>query len=261
MRTLNRVDATGESVQSVENAFLLLRELAYGNSDRTAMSLARATGISKPAVYRLLRAMQRSNAVVQDGPRGCYSIGIGLRELAAGDRWQEHLRRVALPEMYRLRSLTGESVVLYGLSGPFEATCVETVASTNSIRHVERIGERFALTRGATSMILLADRARHEGHAVVEAWLRSCEPEDIRGDIASVMRRVAHSWDGTASTGQRIPGCCAVAAPIRPHGNKPVSGVLAVSGPQERFSAQQVRHWTNAVREATRRVAVKLAVP
>ena len=92
MRTLKRSNPDGDSVKSVERAFALLRVVADERVPRSAPELAQRAGMSKPAVYRLLRAMERANVVVCDPATESLRIIRLLhgardlrRELKAGD--------------------------------------------------------------------------------------------------------------------------------------------------------------------------------
>lgn len=262
MRTAREL-GDGESVQSVENAFTVLRELASGAADRSAPDLARATGLSRPAVYRLLRAMQRSYIVTHDPAAGRFSLGVGLRELALSDRWQGTLRRIALPEMQRLREASGETVSLYVSVNDIENICIETLTSLNGIRHEERVGSVFGLFRGATATVFLANRARRDGDDAIAAMLDAVSSGGLPpGGATAVMARLREGVDGFVSTaGERVPGCAAIAMPIRRKPEGPTIAVINVTGPRERFGEAQVATWAAMARETAGRIAERLGPP
>ena len=255
MRTAREL-GDGESVQSVENAFTVLRELASGTADRSAPDLARSTGLSRPAVYRLLRAMQRSLIVAYDPVAGRFSLGVGLRELALSDRWHATLRRLALPEMQRLREATGETVSLYVPLNDVENVCIETLTSPSGIRHEEHVGSVFGLFRGATAAVFLAERARRDGDESIAAMLNAVSSSALPPDgIPGVLARMHEGRDGFASTsGERVPGCAAIAMPIRSGAAAPVVAAINLSGPRERFGEPQMSAWSDLVREAAGRI-------
>ena len=262
MRTAREL-GDGESVQSVENAFTVLRELASGAADRSAPDLARSTGLSRPAVYRLLRAMQRSLIVAYDPAAGRFSLGVGLRELAISERWYGTLRRIALPEMQQLRAASGETVSLYVPANGIENVCIETLTSPSGIRHEEHVGAVLGPARGATAAIFLADRARREGEATFTAMLEGLPAEDLpEGGVPAAIARAAEAQDGFASTrGERIAGCAAIAMPIRTKAGGPTIAVINLTGPRERFGESQMAMWTPMVRETAGRIGERLGPP
>jgi IclR family KDG regulon transcriptional repressor len=261
MRTLKRRDPDGDSVKSVERAFALLRVVAGERVPRSAPELAQRAGMSKPAVYRLLRAMERANVVVCDAASGRYSIGLAMREFAAHDGWFLPLRRAALPDMHRLRALVGETVVLYASQNDLETVCLEVLTSEQSIRMNDRVGARFPIGRGAGGMILLADLARREGLRAVTSLLERFDVQQLpAGGVATVLERIANTRDVHVSTlGERIAGAAAIAAAIRRSDDGPVLAILAACGPADRFTPAAIAAWTPHVHDAARRIGASLA--
>jgi DNA-binding IclR family transcriptional regulator len=261
MRTTERYDDDGASVQSVERAFALLRVIAFEPNPCSAPELAKRAAMSKPAVYRLLRAMERANVVVRHAASGRYSVGIAMREFAERDGWFLPLRRAALPEMHRLRSIVGETVVLFAPMNALETICLETLTSEQSIRMEDRVGARFPIGRGAAGMVLLADLAKREGHDAVTSLLSGCDPSELpAGGISTILDRLATETDVRISMlGERIPGGAAIAAAIRVTPESPVIAVIAACGPADRFTSIAIEQWTAHVVDAARRVATRLA--
>jgi DNA-binding IclR family transcriptional regulator len=260
MRTVKRTAPDGDSVKSVERAFALLRILADQRTPCSAPELAQHAAMSKPAVYRLLRAMERSNVVVRDVASGRYSVGVAMREFAARDGWFLPLRRAALPEMHRLRALVGETVVLYASQNDLETICLEVLLSEQNIRMNDRVGARFPIGRGAAGMIVLADMARRESIAAVRSLLERFDPRQLPGGgVSTVLERIARTRDVHVSTlGERIAGGAAIAAAIRRSEDGPVIAVLAACGPVDRFTPAAVDAWTPHVRDAARRAGATL---
>ncbi|MDE2572047.1 MAG: helix-turn-helix domain-containing protein [bacterium] len=260
MRTIRRGAGGGESVRSVEKAVALLRELASGEPERSGPELAAAGGMSKPATYRLLRALERSGVVARDRLSGRFSLSVGVRELAAGEQWHAPLRRAALPEMHRLRSATGETVGLYVPHNDIETICIETLTSAGSVRHYEAIGSRFLVTRGSTGMVLLADRARREGMDVVRDLLRGFDESELpAGGVETVLARLPGACDFYVSTlGERVPGVAAIAAAVR-RADRPLIATVTVSGPRDRFVPEAIARFVALARESAARIAQQLS--
>lgn len=259
MRT--RKSATrGESVQSVERAGALLQAIATGDQlGQTGVMLAAATGISKPAAYRILRALERIGFVSHNDADGRFSIGVGAREVANGPSWNGVLQRVALPEMQRLRQQTAETVSLYVPRNAFEIVCVETLASTMSIRYEDGIGRRVSTALGATGTVLLADLARTEGSDAVRELLIGLDAAELPvGGIQTVLNRLPEAIDAYCSTiGERVPGSAAICAPIR-RGRRRAVAALTISGPVQRFTPTAVMERRALLIAAASRIAQRL---
>jgi IclR family transcriptional regulator, KDG regulon repressor len=260
MRTRNSA-ARGESVQSVERAGALLKAIASGDDlGQSGAALATATGMSKPAAYRILRALERIGFVAHNNADGRFSIGIAVREVANGPSWNGVLQRAALADMQRLRERTAETVSLYVPRTAFDIVCVETLASTLSIRYEDGIGRRVSVALGATGTVLLADLARVEGIAAVRALLDGLDSADLpAGGITTVLDRLPHAYDAYCSTiGERVPGSAAISAPIRRAGRRAVAA-LTISGPVQRFTPATILERRTLLLAAVERIAERLA--
>jgi IclR family KDG regulon transcriptional repressor len=259
MRT-RKSAARGESVQSVERAGALLQAIAAGDQvGQSGAALAAVTGISKPAAYRILRALERIGFVAHNDVDGRFSIGIGAREVANGPSWNGVLRRAALGEMQHLRALTAETVSLYVPRSAFDIVCVETLASTLSIRYEDGIGRRVSIALGATGTVLLADLARVEGIAAVRTLLDGLDSAEMpQGGISAVLDRLPQATEVYCSTiGERVPGSAAISAPIR-RGERRAVAALTISGPVQRFTPAAILERRTHLIAAATRIASRL---
>jgi IclR family KDG regulon transcriptional repressor len=244
------------SVMAVEKAFRLLAELAAGPSPRSAPSLAAALSMSKPTVYRLLRALEKSGAIFRHPEDGAVSLGHRLWELAFSDSQHIELQLRAANAMRQLRDATGETVALYLPLGSGEFVCVATLLGTQDIRRYEQIGRPVPLARGATSMVFLAGLMERYGRETVAAYLDGL-PTGLRParvaefcERLEAVRRAGYAY----TAGMRIPGAASIAAPIRGLGSTVVAA-LAVTGPADRFTEERVRLWQAWTRQAAASVA------
>ena len=259
MRTRNSANR-GESVQSVERAGVLLKAIADGDQlGQTGAVLAASTGMSKPAAYRILRALERIGFVAHNDVDGRFSIGVGAREVANGPSWSGVLHRAALAEMQRLRAHTCETVSLYIPRSAFDIVCVETLASTLSIRYEDGIGRRVSVALGATGTVLLADLARIQGIGSVRALLDGLDAADLpRGGIEEVLARLPQATHAYCSTiGERLPGSAAISAPIR-RGERQAVAALTISGPVQRFSEEDPGELRAQLLSAVSRITARL---
>ncbi len=103
--------AVGEiPVPMVERAFQLLDLLMVAHEGMGLSELARALGMSKGSMHRLLKTLEHCGAVMQDEEH-VFVPGPRIYKLAAFVRGTG-LRRLALPAMQRLVSHVGETIFL-----------------------------------------------------------------------------------------------------------------------------------------------------
>ncbi|MGH7709249.1 MAG: IclR family transcriptional regulator [Vulcanimicrobiaceae bacterium] len=247
-----------ESVKSVEKAFSLLRELASGASQRSGPDLARALRFSKPTVYRLLRALERSGAVYRSPEAATYTLGIGLRELAAVDHWHFQLRSAAAGPMRRLRDASTETVTLYVSLNPAEFVCIEMLPGLNHIRHFEHVGGPIAVGKGATSTIFVAGLAEVHGWDAVTRLLNALDdlpPGGAEEQKARARRLIDQGYFSSAG-GERFQGIKSISAPIRGASGRIVAA-LSLSGPSADFGEEPL--WATWVRETATAIFQALA--
>lgn len=96
-------------VQAIERAFAVLAALGDGPAGVTAV--AAATGLPKSTVVRILRALQREDAVEQDADDARYRLGPRVASLAANGR-EPSLAALARPHLADLAAATGEAAGL-----------------------------------------------------------------------------------------------------------------------------------------------------
>lgn len=99
----------------LDGAFLLLRALPEINGPGQLSELARATGIPRPSVYRLLTQLSSVGAVERQ--HGQYVLGTAMVEIARQVEPAPGLRRGAADVMRALREQTGVTVSLLTRGG------------------------------------------------------------------------------------------------------------------------------------------------
>jgi IclR family acetate operon transcriptional repressor len=150
------------NVQSVQRALRLLAlfaphrtEMAPRRTTWTITNLARASGLHKSVVARLMATMAREGFVVQDPVSKAYRIG--PQAFAVGNAYEPHnvLDNVARPVMEELTARCGHASYLGVLAGSYYVVVV-AVESINSIRVTIELGESRNLHTGAIGKVLLA---------------------------------------------------------------------------------------------------------
>lgn len=152
----------GGTVQSVKRAMQLLSlfaphrtPLAPPRAQWTVTDLARATGLHKSVVTRMMATMAQEGFVVQDPVSKAYSVG--PLAFAVGNAYRPHLvlSQAARPVMEELTATCGHASYL-GVPAGHHYVFVVAVESTRSIRVTIEIGERRLYHSGAIGKVLLA---------------------------------------------------------------------------------------------------------
>lgn len=259
MRNTGRTQ-TGRSpgpqfVQSVDRALTLLDLL--GNGNRWGITeFARATGLSKTVVFRLVRTLGQHGYVTQaDDHR--YVLGTKPLELASVVLRRFEVRQVARPTMLALAERTGESVVLTA-PGREGVICLDTVDGPQQIRASFQIGRITPWHAGAAGKLHLAFLQESRIREIIARGLPRytertiTDPEMLLRDLARIRRR------GYAFTvGEFDPGVAAISAPVLDSSNEVIAAV-SIGGPASRFSQAALPNLIREVREAAEQVTVRL---
>ncbi len=159
------------------------------------------------------------------------------------------VRRVALPFIYDLQRITGETISLYILEG-MERVCVERLESEQNVRMVARVGRYLPLHAGSAGKLFLAYMSEEQRELIFETKERKVftpmtitDPDKLREECALILERgyaLSHGeWTADAS---------GVAAPIFNQRGQMVAA-LTISGPTQRFTQDKVEKFsTNCIR-------------
>ena len=244
-----RPESTSEGSSTIiDKAFTIL--LAFNGDERvlTLSEIARACGLPKSTVHRVLGRLILHDAVERHGER--YKLGLGLVQFGATSL-AGLLRDVSLPYLTALRRWTGQRVELTVLRQA-DAVCLERLDDTP--RSIQDIGLRVPAHRSAAGRVILAfssDRSVPE-EVMANVMSGDLEPRSAKDRFTDALRAVrergvAREQDETAA------GVSSVAAPIVPvnQANAAVSLVFP-TGYQLPSTADL------ALKDATARIAAEL---
>lgn len=196
-------------VQAVGRALAILDCFQEGDDGLTLSEIARRTGLYKSTALRLVETLCAWR-YLQKGPDGLYRIGPAPFYLGRLYRLSFHLGDIVQPLLKRLVAETGETASVYVRDGD-ERICLYRLESPRSVRHSVVEGKRLPLRAGAAGKALLAFSGEE-------------------GEVFDAIRARGFA----VSVGERDPFVAAIAAPLR-RGEVELVGVLALSGPRERF--------------------------
>ena len=210
---------------------------------------ARMTGISSSTTGRLFSSLKELGLLVQDLETRKYTLAGKVLAWAEVYTATLDVRRVALPFIYDLQRLTGETISLYILEGK-ERVCVERLESEQNVRVVARVGRYIPLHAGSAGKLFLAymtDKQRREvletGERKVFTPMTITDTEQLLADCQLILERgyaVSHGeWTLDAS---------GVAAPIFNQRGQMIAA-MTISGPTQRFTPDKVEKFSqNCIR-------------
>ena len=202
--------------QSIRRALAVLRIVAAGQERGVRLvDAARATGLTRPTVHRILRVLVEEGAVEQDRLNHSYLIGheVSLLGLARTARFP--IRAIAEPHLRQLSETLGDTTFLTIRNG-LDSVCIDRRPGSFSIKVLSiEIGARRPLGLGVSGLVLLGSLPPTEAEEVVQRNARRLEAAGV--DAADLLRRAATAQRlgyAYAKVGV-VPGTRAVAVPIR----------------------------------------------
>jgi DNA-binding IclR family transcriptional regulator len=227
---LDSVAPRTTAVQTLDRAVVLL-EVVADDGPITLAGLVEATGLTRPTVHRLVRALEEHGLLGRDG-RGRVRLGGRLVGWGARAARSLGLAQVAGPVLEALLARTGESAQLYVREGD-RRVCIASAERTSGLRDTVPLGASLPLTAGSGGAVLLAWALDAERFATVSG-ARLAEVRD-------------QGW--AESVGEREPGVASVSAPVR-DATGAVLGAISVSGPVERLGRRPGARLAGPVLEA-----------
>ncbi|GAA5165362.1 IclR family transcriptional regulator [Ornithinimicrobium tianjinense] len=191
---------------------------------------ARATGMSTPTAYRLMKAMAAQGLLVPSG-RG---YGLGLRLLHLGHLAAQRLDIVAVarPHMVRLREECNETVELQVREGHSRVP-VHLEASTRTVRAAAQVGVPLPVHKGASARPILAWLPEDRALALARASAAEAGDELDEGELLERLATIRRQgYD--IGYGERDVETGAGAAPIFDRSGEVVA-LLVASGTRTRF--------------------------
>ena len=98
-------------IRALDRAIDILSVLSDGRP-RTLSELSADIALSSSTTYRLITTLAYHNYIERDEPSGKYTLGFACLELAQSYQLNNHIRKMALPELEMLRDETTETIHL-----------------------------------------------------------------------------------------------------------------------------------------------------
>lgn len=221
-------------VQVIARAAEICRELATATDGLTTAELVERLGLSRPTVYRILRALMDEDFVRQVAA-GRYAVGPAF--LVIGGSSYRGLRHDLRPFMKDLSNELGETIDLAVLDSG-EALFVDQYVAVQGLRVVAHMGARLPLYCTASGKALLAELSPGEAERELPETLQAYTPSTGTDRTALLreleeVRRTGVAYDHE----EYVMGVCAVATPVRDAVG--AVGALTVEVPATRFSGRE----------------------
>ncbi len=243
--------------QSVDRAIDLLFHLHEQVEPRGVSEIARALGLPKSTVHRLLQALARRGLVEQENGR--YAPGAGLVALGLGAQECDPVVAAARPVLDEEARALGETVFLMA---PRSAgmLVLDKAEGVGFLRAAPRLGEVVPLH--ATAAGKLAFAFAPERFPLESAGLEAFTERTLRDrDALRAEVERARKQGFAENHGEWIDGLSVVAAPVLldvAAGGRRLVAVLAVAAATPRLRELGVSRVARRALEAVRRVQARL---
>lgn len=242
-----------ETMRSVDRVAAILNFLGE-ESPQPIWQIAAETGLPRPTVFRLVKALARQGFVMRDDGVG-YRLGPRLMFLAMKSSGAVDLKSAARPVMEWLARETGETTALQLRVGS-SRVCVELVESSQMVRRVIEVNTPMPVHCGASGKALLAwlpeaRAAELIGKGPLQRFTEHTitDPDELMAELRAI-RKVGYA----ISFGERMGDGNAIAAPILSSTGE-VLGAVAVLAPAHRTPRQKLIGWVPVLQRAGREIA------
>ncbi len=237
------------SVRAVDRALDMLTCFEAGVPELSLTEIAAKLALAPSTTSRILSTLEKREFVTRSQENQKYRLGPRISMLGALAGAHTNLRSVALPVMRKLKAAFNEGVSLYVVREDMRV-CIERVESTQPLRRVVNVGDRFPLTRGAAGRLLLAHLPEER-----RAALLASDPYTTEEDLARLREA-----NFEVSAGEREEGVTSIAAVVR-NARGQVVATIAMSGPTLRFSGPDMNARIAEVRARTDEISWALGWP
>jgi DNA-binding IclR family transcriptional regulator len=257
---LSAPEETAYGVPPVARAFTLLRYIAAGNRCRNISNAAKATGINRTTLIRLLATLEDEGMIEAMPDEGGYRLGTGLITLAAEALHGREIAQVAQPFLATLVRELNLSAHLGILEGR-EIVYLARVTPNSHLASNVREGTRLPAHATTIGRILLAELPPEELRARYAGVRLDAFSERTRTSLPALERQLAEDRElGVAwSMANFEPEIGSAAALVRDHRGQAAGGIN-VTGHASAFAPNNPRlpEIAAALRKAARGISEAL---
>jgi IclR family KDG regulon transcriptional repressor len=232
--------------QSLQKANKILEILMKGPTPVAVTEFARALEMPKSTTSRFLSTLESLGFVMRDRETGKFYLGLRLFELGCKAIDDVGLRKMAIPEMEKLRDKIDENVLLTVTEGT-RITYLDKIESQQAVVTQEKVGGTAPAYCVSSGKALLAfDKERLE--LVIKEGLKEftpltiTDPAKLRQECEKIRKQ-----GYAVNRGEYRTGVTGIAAPIF-NGNGTLVGAISTAAPAERMTKPR---WSTHIRAVT----------
>lgn len=228
-----------DRIQVLQKTMDILRLLAEGPS--SVREISDRTGVTKPAVYRILHTLEEQNFVERDELRREYILGNFLTELSRRHDQAINLPRIIKPYMEALQKKFNETVNLGVIEGD-KIKYLYSIESSQRLRYGNSLQERDNVHSTALGKALLSAYKENE----LPKILRNLHLETQTDKTITSERELLSALNRARKIGFAIDdqenelGARCVAVAISDRNGNPVCAI-SVTGPASRMTTERIR--------------------
>lgn len=261
MADLVRDDAPDEksrtsTMRSLERALDLLDALARHDGPVRLADLSRATGLHRATALRILTTLQHRDYVSSDGTG--YRMGVALLPGAHAFLVNDTVSTAAKPVLQELAAITGLTASYHVRSG-LDRIVVARVEGADPLRYQLPIGQRLPLYLGGGKVIAAwMDADERRGLVEAVAPMRNAQGREITAEAFEEELDEVRERGYTLTVDERAIGTAGASVPVLSRTGV-LLGVVTLSGPSEKNTAEAMERWVPELRRAANALAAAQA--
>lgn len=236
MKLSNNSINNADFIQSLERGLLVIQAFSRENPTLTVTEAAKITGLSRPAVRRILLTLESLGfAKSLDGHFSLTArvLSLGYSYLSSKNIWE-----LAHPHMRKLVEQTGESTSISVLDGA-DIVYVARIPTKRIMTISLEVGSKLPAFATSMGQVLLAYLSSEEKeHYIKELNLQSFTKQTVVDPSVLLARLDQIKKEGWVFVEQQLEeGLSSIAAPIRNHEGKTVAAIN-ISSHADRINSQ-----------------------
>jgi len=228
-------------IRALDRAIDILSVLSDGRP-RTLSELSADIALSSSTTYRLITTLAYHNYIERDEPSGKYTLGFACLELAQSYQLNNHIRKMALPELEMLRDETTETIHLAILDN-MEVVYLEKLHGLHAICLMSSYigGRALAYCTGlGKALLAYSDLDRVRAHFEQVGFRRYTDTTIVNVDDLidhlDFVRQQGYAWD----EGEHEAEVRCVAAPVFDLTGRAVAAI-SIAGPVSRMESNETK--------------------
>ncbi|UHL65096.1 IclR family transcriptional regulator [Paralcaligenes sp. KSB-10] len=246
---------TTHGAQTVRRAMAILRLLACGQERGVRLTdIVQMSGLNRPTVHRILKALIEEGAVEQHSDTRHYLIGPELTLLGIARTKRFPLLTIADTYLNKLAEQVGDTVFLSVRHG-HDSICIGRKTGDHPIQVLSiEVGVRRPLGVGVSGVALLSCLTQEESEAIVHENARRLAVHHLDPQELLERIRTARATDYAYAAAGVMAGTSALAIPVRAKSGEPLAAVT-ITAMAERLNPQRLPVVLGMMQEQARLIA------